>query len=218
MVTLWPSKEDLKSELLTASLELSARGLCPSALWCAEQAHAIDAPLRPSATLPYFYADMPFDEVPKYVFAKTLFDHKEYLRVVYFLESCSHPKCVYLRLYALLIDGETRREGMPVSSVLDHAIINHLKYIRQLLMPKAEEGSLDGYMWYILGVVNVKMQVRYLYPVNDKQALINHAKLAFINAVKLEPMLYAAWWELAQLIGDKVNYTKINNNLVKFFQ
>ena len=90
------SQEDLqtlKVSLLSGSLESSQYCLTASAKWCAEQAHSIDITLDKLPPPP------PLEISPPFLYARSLFAMREYLRASELLEPCLDPAAIFLKFY-----------------------------------------------------------------------------------------------------------------------
>lgn len=96
----------IQRELRTSRRELLTRGLNDAASWVSEQLVGIVQPQSEGRTRTVQH-DTESDTV---MFAKTLFDMKEYARAVKLLEGTSNSVGRFLRCYALFLAGEKRKE------------------------------------------------------------------------------------------------------------
>ena len=195
-MSLFPSRDKLKGELLEAAVEFSNRGLKRSSLWCGEQGNSIELDTDAfEMTSVNFYSDIPQFAVGAYIFAKTLFDNKEYRRAAFQLEKftsvCS--KCSFLQLFSLFLDGETRMIENMTEPVVNMTAANptEKEHLKNLLIDLKNLDQLDGYHTYLMGIILKKL------------GRLKEAKHQFLSSVNQAPMLYASWFELKALINSK---------------
>lgn len=197
-----------KYDLLKGVHECSQRGLNQSAKWLAELNHSIaDLRLPPES-----YPSINFgceEETDVYLVAKCYFDLKEYDRCSYFTKDCAKPKAQFLHYYARYLSIEKKKldnmtdEKCPPDPTKNEALTD----LCTTLKNKFYADELDGYCLYLYGVVLRKLD------------LIPLAVDAFVKAVNKEPMLWAAWQELGQIIADKHKFDVANlpNHWMKYF-
>ena len=194
-MSLFPSRAKLKRELLEAAVEFSNRGLKRSSLWCGEQGSSIELEndnLEMSSM--NFFSDIPQFALGAYIFAKTLFDNKEYRRAAFQLEkfvtTCS--KCSFLHSFSLFLDGETRLIENMTDPVVNNAVNpNGKEHLKNLLIDLKKSEQLDGYHSYLMGVIMKKL------------GRLKEAKQQLTSSVNQTPMLHASWFELKTLINCK---------------
>ena len=191
----FPEKTILKLELMQASIEMSNRGLKQSSIWCAEQGNSIEADLDTTRlSNGNFYAQMQSSNVTSYIFAKTLFDNKEFTRAAFHLESGSKTcsKCSFLKLFSRLLSIDTKKmedQLEPCSPMFLNSETEEA--LHSLLSDLSCLDNLDGYHCYLMGLVLNRLQ-------RNRDALSY-----FCRSVNQVPMLYASWWEMKNLIKRK---------------
>ncbi|KAK9318930.1 anaphase promoting complex subunit 8 [Lipomyces orientalis] len=208
----------LRRDLEQAFSILSERCLYESAKWTAEALNGLDledgdnsvddidvmqdaSVLRTQTS----YSDesdvsvldrMSGSERRKYTLAKACFDCREYDRATMFLDKCTSPKCIFLRLYSKYISGEKKKEEQSevILGPLDGdstpnkelaLIIGELEqYFRS-----TDRLKHDPFLLYLYGVVLIKHKC-------EKAALE-----PLVRSVKLYPYNWGAWLELAACVS-----------------
>lgn len=96
--------------------------------------------------------DLSSREFDLFLLAKSYFDMKEHLRVARLLESATHPKLIFLRLYSKFLAIE--RENTDEKQIGSNKLLS--KQLRELLAATQEAERLDAadgfviYLYYIL--------------------------------------------------------------------
>lgn len=211
METTSEFKMDLKTvkqDLLRGIHECSQRGLNQSAKWLAELNFSVaDVELPPEN-----YSSIVFgceDETDVYLIAKSYFDLKEYDRCCYFTKDCVKPKGQFLHYYSRYLSIEKKKldnmtdDNCPPDPTKNEALTE----LSTILKNKCYDDELDGYCLYLYGVILRKFD------------LIPLAVDTFVKAVNKEPMLWAAWQELGQIVADrhKLNLGSLPEHWIKQF-
>mmetsp|Transcript_16313 Transcript_16313/g.31650 ORF Transcript_16313/g.31650 Transcript_16313/m.31650 type:complete len:616 (-) Transcript_16313:247-2094(-) len=133
--------------------------------------------------------------------AKSVFDLDELDRCAQVLSSdgtlpkSGNAKEIFLWAFSLYLVGEKRKEEeiCEVADPLEQCQIRNgnLRLLRTELAPLHAEGSMDGYILYIYGVVLKEMQAK------------SAARRVLCEAVCSEPLLWSAWLDLASLCSEK---------------
>lgn len=191
-----PDAEKLQCMLRSAQ-ECSQRGLYQSAKWATELAVAIqtNAPdVTPDLTVPQESDSDDVAESLTYMMARTYFDLREYGRAAHTLRQCSGRRSVFLRLYAMYLVGEKRKEEntSDLLAPLDHssAANEELSEIKMSLMERETAGILDGYGYYLLGLVY------------GAQNLKTEAVDCYLKAINKNPGHWGSWLELANFCSE----------------
>ncbi|XP_036327732.1 cell division cycle protein 23 homolog [Rhagoletis pomonella] len=205
---------DVKRELRRGIIECQKRSLTQSAKWLAEMSHGLgDVDCEGAGTSScsqnvmsesgescQFLEGIALTEYDNYFLAKSYFDVREYDRAAYFVRNCESSVPRFLHLYATYMSREKRR----LDSTTDRSNLNDTGHVRELtellaiLRSQYSHGLLDGYGIYLYGVV--------LKAVNLNKGAIQ----MFIHAIRLAPMLWAAYVELAPLIMEKDKMLPLN--------
>jgi anaphase-promoting complex subunit 8 len=157
---------------------------------------------------------MTYKEYDKFLFARSLFDIREFDRASYILNSLTHPKCIFLRLYSKFMAGEKRKE----EEVADIIGLNDNTYymnkeileIEEDLIDSIKNNPNDGFLFYLYGVLCVKK--------NQKKKAIQ----LLTRSVKLYPYNWSAWLELASCLITQELITSVlseidDNIMSRFF-
>ena len=148
------------------------------------------------------------EDIETYYMAKSYFDLKEYDRCNFFTAEMESPKTKFLHYYSAYLSGEKKRLDNMLDTVnsVDTQQMTYLKDLRAELQKMYEKNQLDGYLMYLYGIVLKRM------------SLMDQAKDALLEAVKLEPFLWGAWLELAHHINDRESLESLNlpNHWVKY--
>lgn len=190
--------ERVRAELRQAVRELSERGLYSSSKWCAEQLVGLGCP---AATAGPSAPPAPADDgeaTDALLLARCYFQMREYLRAAHALEEAPGHTARFLRLYALYLAGERRKDDQTLeesASLADscpaHVANQQLKPIDAELRGLHERDALDGYALYLYAIVLKQLQ---------RPA---HAVDLLCAALHKEPTLWAAWLELAAACADR---------------
>lgn len=198
----------VKHDLLKGIHECSQRGLNQTVKWLAELNQSIaDVQLPPESFPNIVYGCE--EETDVYLMAKSYFDLKEYDRCSYFTKNCTKPKAQFLHYYAIYHSIEKKRLDTMTDETCppDPTKNEPLAELCVSLKNKFYAEELDGYCLYLYGVVLRKLD------------LIPQAINAYVNAINKEPMLWAAWQELGQIIADKhkLNLAQLPEHWMKHF-
>ncbi|XP_011178435.1 cell division cycle protein 23 homolog [Zeugodacus cucurbitae] len=205
---------DVKRELRRGIVECQKRGLIQSAKWLAEMSHGLsdvecdgDVPNRCKQNIPsdneegcQFLEGISQAEYDNYFLAKSYFDVREYDRAAYFVRNCESSVPRFLHLYATFLAKEKKR----LDSTTDRSNLNDVGHVRDMtellavLRSEYSHGRLDGYGIYLYGVV--------LKSLNLNKVAIQ----MLVHAIRLAPMLWAAYVELASLILEKEKMLSLN--------
>ncbi|CAD6998419.1 cell division cycle protein 23 homolog [Ceratitis capitata] len=205
---------EVKRELRRGFIECQKRGLIQSAKWLAEMSQGlsdIDCEVAGSNScnqhMTYdggeaclFLEGIAVAEYDNYFLAKSYFDVREYDRAAYFVRNCESSVPRFLHIYATYLAKEKKR----LDSTTDRSNLNDTGHVRDMtdllstLRSEYSHGRLDGYGIYLYGVV--------LKSLNLNKVAIQ----MFIHAIRLSPMLWAAYVELAPLIVEKEKMLSLN--------
>ncbi|KAK4531175.1 hypothetical protein CCYA_CCYA07G2032 [Cyanidiococcus yangmingshanensis] len=194
------SAEQKRKELRWALQECLERGLSLSARCLAELLTSLDRKLGTGAG----HVEEPFscvfrEDLSLYLYAKTLFDCREYQRAAAVLQSCTEVRCRFLRWYALFLHGEKRKEeeflqsgagnfsGERGSQNAQATVI-----LREIDNASRADATLfeDAYISWIRGIALKACG-------SEREAME-----AFIGALERKRYLWAAWVELHELGQD----------------
>ncbi|KAJ1638501.1 hypothetical protein T492DRAFT_943643 [Pavlovales sp. CCMP2436] len=190
--------DSVQAELRRAVHELSDRGLNSSSKWAAEQLTGIGR--RPAAAVPpaVAVAINEGEATDALLLARCYFQMREYMRASHVLEDAPGDKARFLRLYALYLAGERRKDDQTLeesSSLADsypaHVNNPQLKAVEAELRELHERDQLDGYALYLYAVVLKQLQ-------RTPQVLE-----LLCAALHKEPTLWAAWLEVAAACPDR---------------
>uniref|UniRef100_A0A1A9WZY1 Cyclosome subunit 8 n=1 Tax=Glossina brevipalpis TaxID=37001 RepID=A0A1A9WZY1_9MUSC len=197
--------QEVKRELRQGIVECQKRGLLYSVKWLAEMCHGLsDVDIDDEGEKNNFGIKMLEGIAPKeydnYFLAKSYFDVREYNRAAHLVRNATSPVPRFLHLYATYMAVEKRR----LDSTTDQSNLNdsgHFKDLGEILATLRTEHSrnkLDGYGMYLYGVV--------LKALNLNQA----AQQLFVQSIRLVPMLWSSYVELAPLIEEKEKLQALN--------
>jgi len=188
-----------RAELRAFVQHCSGRGLAHSAKWAAEQLAGLATEaewprgVHVPVGLPMPEEALAEEEESAYLLAKAIFDLREYMRCWHFLCSARSSRGRFLKYYALYLAGEKQKEEDALQQsdaekpAEGNALNPKLEEIHRDLERLQDRGQLDGFLWYLYGLV-LKQR--------DRKA---EARGAFTSAVQAVPCLWAAWAELAAL-------------------
>lgn len=197
--------QDVKREIRHGIVECQKRGLLQSAKWLSEMNFGlneveIDLPSTNGNNSKYRFCEtsawmdgIDVAEYDNYFMAKSCFDVREYDRAAYFVRNCESPVPRFLHLYATYMAKEKRK----LDSTTEESNLNDSGHVRDLadllstLRAEHSKSKLDGYGFYLYGVV--------LKALNLNEAAIQ----MFTHSIRLSPMLWGSYVELAPLITDK---------------
>nr|CAI5862581.1 unnamed protein product [Callosobruchus analis] len=198
----------VKRDLLKGIHECSQRGLYHAVRWLSEINYALKHVPVPREETPEF-EDNTDNELEEFLLAKSFLDLKEYDRCAHFVKDCSKPKPRFIYFYSRYLSIEKKKlDNMTDTNCPpDPSKNDALKELCTELKIDYFDDKLDGYCMYLYGVVLKKMD------------LLPLAIEVFIKAVKLEPILWSAWFELGKIIPDKTTITaaELPHHWIKYF-
>lgn len=206
-----PSATQVRNELAKAVADLSFRELASSAQWAAELSVALPSDPDDTLRLP----DSACSNITSaklyshLMLAKSYFSMREYSRAAHALQGVKdlhmYPAALFLRLYALYLAGEKRREeeAMEVVDPVEKCQVKNmeLKMIEQQLAALYDRQALDGLNTYLYGIV-----LRGL----DMKA---DARRILLQSVKLFPCNWSAWLDIIAISSDLNDVIDINSQL-----
>ncbi|ORY54446.1 TPR-like protein [Neocallimastix californiae] len=155
-----------------------------------------------------------YKEYDKFLYARALFNIREFDRVSYILNSLIHPKCIFLRLYSKFMAGEKRKEeeGVDIIGLNDSTYYMNKEFleIEDDLIESIKNNPNDGFLFYLYGLLCVKK--------NQKKKAVQ----LLIRSVKLYPYNWSAWLELASCLITQELITSVlseidDNIMSRFF-
>eukprot|EP00002_Diphylleia_rotans_P021354 TRINITY_DN4157_c0_g2_i1.p1 TRINITY_DN4157_c0_g2~~TRINITY_DN4157_c0_g2_i1.p1 ORF type:complete len:550 (-),score=88.09 TRINITY_DN4157_c0_g2_i1:398-2047(-) len=204
--------DGLRSQLRRATKTLTSFGLMHSAKWASNllvgiprtmvDSLVVEDPilLKSEKYLPksddqdayWTLPQISEDEEDVYLYAKALFDRREYGRCAHALIGVIDCRGFFLHLYASYLDGERLREQEIEENpdTTDKSIKNpNLDFIAQQLSDRNLQGILDPFCQYMLGIVLQKMERH------------KEAQDAFLSSVRKYPWNISAWEQLLASIS-----------------
>lgn len=198
----------VKYDLMRGIYECSQRGLFHTVKWLSEINYAFKHIKLFPEELPRYTEDSE-DELEEFLIAKSYFDMKEYDRCAYFVRTCNKPKPRFLYFYARYLSIEKKKlDNMTDTNCPPDPTKNEaLKDLCTELKIDYYENKLDGYCLYLYGIILKKLDLPSL------------AIDIFIKAVKVEPILWCAWYELGKIIPDKnkIYSSQLPDHWIKYF-
>ncbi|KAI8366073.1 anaphase promoting complex subunit 8 [Radiomyces spectabilis] len=144
-------------------------------------------------------------EYNKYLYAKALFQAREFDHVNFVLQHQKAPKLRFLRLYARYMAGEKRKEekGQEILGITEKkgAQNMELDIIYEDLRPDYEDNQLDAFCLYLYGIVLRR---------RDKPLA---AATALLRSIKIYEYNWSAWMELSALVKDRKMFHDLQNVL-----
>lgn len=196
----------MKRDVLEGIQKCSQRGLNHTVKWLSEMSFALKHIEFPENN--HFYEEST-NELEELMLAKSYFDLKEYDRAAHFVKDCVNPKARFLYFYSRYLSIEKKKiDNMTDSNCPPDPTKNEaLKDLCTELKIEHAEHKLDGYCLYLHGIILKKLD------------LTSVALDIFIEAVKQEPILWAAWYELGKIIPDKnsIISAQLPNHWIKYF-
>eukprot|EP00730_Choanoeca_flexa_P000155 TRINITY_DN10070_c0_g1_i2.p1 TRINITY_DN10070_c0_g1~~TRINITY_DN10070_c0_g1_i2.p1 ORF type:complete len:635 (+),score=127.88 TRINITY_DN10070_c0_g1_i2:64-1905(+) len=210
----------LQQRLLQVSAACSFRGLVKSAQWAADLANAMELEQPDHFSHPddstssleseakaeglmknfhlSFHGHVTPNELAVTFLAKTYFDTREFQRCSHVLKDCTSPLPSFLRCYSSYLAGERgKEEAHPDIFGSGTAINTALEDLRSELERRHRKTPLDAYLMYMLALVY------------KEQGLRQKAWAHFIQAVAMEPLLWAAWDGLISLCHETSHVDKV---------
>ncbi|CAH1117785.1 unnamed protein product [Phaedon cochleariae] len=198
----------VKKDLISGIHQCSQRGLNYSVKWLSEINHALKELQLSPDELPQ-HVDDTQDELEEFLLAKSYFDLKEYDRSAHFLKDCVKPKPRFLYFYSRYLSIEKKKlDNMTDTNCPPDPTKNEsLKDLCTEMGTDYFDNKLDGYCIYLYGVVLKKLD------------LVSKAIEVFMKAVKAEPILWSAWFELGRIIPDKsaIHSPDLPDHWIKYF-
>ncbi|CAM0141444.1 unnamed protein product [Umbelopsis sp. WA50703] len=134
-------------------------------------------------------------ESNKYLYARALFEVRQFDNAAFILSQFSTPKLRFLRLYAKYLAGEKRKEeqSQDIMGPMDDSSADNteLTAIFDELDPLYANGELDAFCLYLYGVVLRKRKA------NQK------ATEVLLQSVREYPYFWSAWMELATMVDTR---------------
>lgn len=198
-----PPDEAIRSDLKEAVVELSFRELASSAQWVAELCVALPpspegggddaaAPIQPSGSIcsGRLHSSL--------MLAKSYFGLREYNRAAHALQHVKdlhhNQAALFLRLYALYLAGEKRREeeAIEVADPVEKCQVRNqeLKSIEEHLAALYEKGLLDGLNLYLYGITLRGLELKA------------EARRVLLQAVRAFPCNWSAWLDIIAISSD----------------
>ncbi|KAI7874322.1 TPR-like protein [Lichtheimia hyalospora FSU 10163] len=132
---------------------------------------------------------------------------RQYDNVAFILSHYTHPKLVFLKLYAKYLAGEKRKEehtqdilGASETSLAENTELNSLY---EELHDLHDKKSLDAFGLYLYGIVLRKCKLDKL------------AASALLDSVKQYEYNWSAWMELGSLATTRKNFLDLQTTLAK---
>eukprot|EP00301_Raphidiophrys_heterophryoidea_P018038 c3012_g1_i1.p1 GENE.c3012_g1_i1~~c3012_g1_i1.p1 ORF type:complete len:562 (+),score=125.26 c3012_g1_i1:48-1733(+) len=218
-----------KEQLRHAAQILSARGLFHAAKWASQLLVSIkansefDQLASESDFVGTELNDPPLieDEQDTFSLAQSYFSTHEYLRCAHALEHFKNPKCVFLRLYALFLAGEKRKQEETQETVpkdekgqgllTSHSAVNHQLEKIERTIRDSPEAFNDCLCLYLLGIV-LREQERHTEAVET-----------YCISIRKFPWNWSAWsdlavsWAAATVKGDKCKLDVSDHWMRKMF-
>uniref|UniRef100_A0A1B6E2C3 Cdc23 domain-containing protein n=2 Tax=Clastoptera arizonana TaxID=38151 RepID=A0A1B6E2C3_9HEMI len=178
----------VKSDLQQAILMTSTIGLLHTTKWLSELCYSIEVEVNNPVSNLTFYES----EYDIFAMAKCYFDCKEYERCAYFTKNCKTPCIRFLHYFSsyLAIELKSIMRSTEINYTSDVDLSKNLLDLHNELKGDYESDKLDGYMLYLYGVFLKKLNLN------------NLALQPFLESIHKEPLLWASWFELADLIND----------------
>ncbi|RWS27271.1 cell division cycle protein 23-like protein [Leptotrombidium deliense] len=192
--------EDLmRNDLIHCYYESSVRGLKQSAKWCSELLYSLSAS-KSDANLTSNESISPtvITNVD-YLLAKSCYDLGEYERCAHFTKHSKGRESRFLYYYSRYMSSEKKRLDLMsemnanTSSISStDTSINLFNELRNELQNLHDDGELeDGFILYVYAIVLLKLDLN-----NDAQKILE-------KSVRLEPLNWASWHQLALIVDDK---------------
>lgn len=200
---------------LHAIEELNARGLVQSASWASQIVASTkdeeDVDAGPDfAPCNFCRESLRYSPTRRkaYVIGKGYFDSRQYRRAAAALEGLHTPHGIFLRLYAIYLAGEKRKEEERLElGDMTEPMNMELESLRAELSELRAKGKLDAHLWYLFGVIWKRLK------------LDDEARVALEQSLHLFPYNWGAWLELSTLIDNRkaLMALKIKDSWVKTF-
>ncbi|CAM9010629.1 unnamed protein product [Wickerhamomyces anomalus] len=185
--------QSLKKHLRDSVSLLSSMKLYEGAKWSAEALTSMsqeDSDMIPIDHIPKYKLQVSKSEQDVFALAKTYFDCKEFDRCAHVLKNCKSQDVLFIRLYAMFLSGEKKKEeeSEGVLGLHDHSSVNTsvsliLKELESILEYESN-GLKSPFLNWLHGVVLVKHKS------------MAAAKDAFIKSLVQYPYNWSCWAEL----------------------
>ncbi|XP_065653514.1 cell division cycle protein 23 homolog [Hydra vulgaris] len=190
---MFPTLATMKKSLLCNAYECSLRCLTQNMKWSSELASVllVEEPL--DCSFMFTENQVLLTEYDKYLYGKACFECKEFSRAANHLKSCTSQPAIFLYYYSRYMEFEKQKRYKMVD-VLDEKSVDEDDFEDLVLLKndlKKHEDSLDAFGFYLNGVVLKRI------------SLFKEASESFECAVQMQPMLWCAWQELADLCEDR---------------
>lgn len=156
------SEEDLLLDLYKlheSVIEMSERGLHYSSAWASELLDSFVNAIQESGSGIYsftkvFSPENDWKSFSALLMGKSYFDCKEYQRCAMTLEGIEHPFGIFLKCYALYLDGEIKkRQERLTKDQTDEKFKctnpNLMRIYRELSAMEEEKIDMDGYLLFV---------------------------------------------------------------------
>ncbi|RWS02168.1 cell division cycle protein 23-like isoform X1 [Dinothrombium tinctorium] len=191
-------EETIRSDLIHCYYESTIRGLKQSAKWCAELLHSLP-PKCPSSSI-VAEASPLLITASDYLLAKSCYDLGEYERCAHFTKHSTSRDSRFLYYYSRYMSAEKKRLDLmaemntntsSATSSTDNSM-NLFNELRNELQNLHDKGSLeDGFILYVYAIVLLKLDLN-----SDALKILE-------KSIRLEPLNWASWHQLALIIEDK---------------
>lgn len=198
-----PDTASLRRELEEAFQSLSFCELASSAQWAAELCAALPeeadtrepAPGGSSSSAPFGFRGAGSVKVrTAMMLAKSHFGMREFSRAAHALLGVDEPSAVFLRLYALYLAGEKRREeeSLEAADPVEKCQVRNveLKAIEEKLAALHSRGLLDGLSLYLYGITLRGLDLKV------------EARVILFESVRKFPCNWSAWLDIMSLSSD----------------
>lgn len=185
--------QGLKKHLRDSVSLLSSMKLYEGAKWSAEALTSMsqeDSDMISIDHIPKYKLQVSKSEQDVFALAKTYFDCKEFDRCAHVLKNCKSQDVLFIRLYAMFLSGEKKKEeeSEGVLGLHDHSSVNTsvsliLKELESIL-EQEPNGLKSPFLNWLHGVVLVKHKS------------MAAAKDAFIRSLIQYPYNWSCWAEL----------------------
>jgi len=186
----------VKSELLEVTTECNLRGLVHSSQWSSELACSLQPSDQTDITIlqNLFQKDEKFlTEYDRYCLGKSFFDCKEFARAAFHLKDCQSQVGIFLYFYARYLEIEKSKRYQMVDVLNSNAPaaknVQEMTDLRNDI--KKREDELDGYCYYLYGVVLKALD------------LIEEAIENLECSIQMQPLFWSSWKELSSLCKDR---------------
>jgi anaphase-promoting complex subunit 8 len=187
----------VKVELRKALRDVTDRGLLNASKWIAELLFSIKASKEDRRTKSESIDNSDDEDI--YLYAKSLFDLKEFARASFHLSKIQNPssKALFLKFYSKWLHAEKVREQ---ESHENNGIKKDNREVENLYTQLVKLPS-DPFLEYLKGIILKSI-------VHKDEAIA-----CFINSVTAYPLMWSSWMELSQLCVDKEVFERVLSQL-----